>query len=565
MPTSPAEPARHRRIRAWAAAVLAVALVATAGLAATATPAVAHAVVVSTSPSDGERLDDPPEVFRVEFNEAVSADLGGLRVFDEAGERVDEGAVRQDGAVAEVGLRSDLGEGAYVATWRVMSADGHPVRGAIVFSVGDADPDAARSVAGTVSDGGSDRAWRALGAVGRWLAYSGVLVAAGGAAFLVLAHRGGPDRAGLLSWVVGSAAVGALGILVAIPVQAALATGQGPDSLFQEGVARGVLGEGIGPATSLGLAGIAAILVGVLRSGPLALIGALVAAGSFAATGHNRSNDLEALATGAGVLHLWAAAAWLGGLVLLWRSLRARRDLEGVDAAATAAIVGRFSTTATGALVAVGAAGLALAWAEVRSLDALVSTDYGALLFAKLGVVALVVAIAVYNLRVLVPALTGTRHRAAISRLQRTLGIEGAALLVVVAVTALLVQVTPARVSAETSVVVERVVELGDAGSVQVVVDPARTGPVEVHVYTYDADGLPADIAEAVTLELIEPTAGLGPLQREPYRAGPAHFQLDGATFPAPGAWQLTVRVRLDRFSEASGTAEIPIGGADGG
>jgi copper transport protein len=565
MPMSPAEPARHRRILAGAATALVVALAATAGLVATAIPAVAHAVVVSTSPSDGERLEAPPEVFRVEFNEAVSTDLGGLRVFDEAGDRVDEGAVRRDGATVEVGLRDDLDEGAYVATWRVMSGDGHPVRGAIVFSVGDADPDAARSVAGTVSDGGSDRAWRAVGAGGRWLAYSGVLVAAGGAAFLVLVHRGGPDRPALLRWVVAAAALGAVGILVALPVQAALATGQGPGSLFQEGVARGVLGEGIGAATSVGLLGIAAILVGVLRSGPLALVGALVAAGSFAATGHNRSNDLEALATGVGILHLWAAAAWLGGLVLLWRTLRVRRGIDGIEPSATAAIVGRFSTTATGALLAVAAAGLVLAWTEVRSLDALVSTDYGALLFAKVGVVALVLAIAVYNNRVLLPALAGGRHRAATARLRRTLGIEAGALAVVVGITAVLVQVTPARVSAETAVVVERIIELGDAGSVQVVVDPARTGPIEIHLYTYDADGLPGDIAEAMTLELIEPTAGLGPLQREPYRAGPAHFQLDGAAFPSPGTWQLTVRARLDRFTEASATAEIPIGGADGG
>jgi copper transport protein len=525
-----------------------------------ATPAAAHAVLVSSSPADGAQLDDPPDVVRLTFSEPVSAELGGLRVLADDGTRVDEGAVRVDGAIVEVDLVGGLGDGSYVATWRIISADGHPVRGALVFAVGDADLEADRATLDGLFDDGADRAWDLAGTIGRWLAYGGVLVAAGGAVFLSLIHRGGAERAALVRLVVGASVIGAIGVVAALPIQAALATGQGPGALLEDGVAGGVLAEGVGWATYLGLVGLVALVLGIIhRSDALALAGAAVAAGSFAATGHNRSSDVELLATGAGVVHLWTAAVWLGGLVLLWRTIRSRRRDPDADPGTTAWIVGRFSTLATVSVVAVAGAGAVLSWSEVRSFGALTSTGYGALLLAKVGIVALVVAAGIYNNRVLVPAVAGGRQPAALPRLVRTVGFEGVALAVALAVTAVLVVETPARAAAETGGVVERVVELGDAGSVQVVVDPARTGDIEIHLYTYDPQGFPDDIAESITLELTQPDAGVGPLEREPFRAGPAHLQLDGAAFPVPGTWELTVRARIDRFTEATGRAEIDI------
>jgi hypothetical protein len=63
-----------RRLLAAAALVAALLLLGAA-------PASAHAVLEASTPGDGARLDTPPESVRLEFNEPVSADLGGLRVF----------------------------------------------------------------------------------------------------------------------------------------------------------------------------------------------------------------------------------------------------------------------------------------------------------------------------------------------------------------------------------------------------------------------------------------------------------------------------------------------------
>jgi copper transport protein len=109
--------------------------------------------------------------------------------------------------------------------------------------------------------------------------------------------------------------------------------------------------------------------------------------------------------------------------------------------------------------------------------------------------------------------------------------------------------------------VVEEIADLGEFGTVQVTVAPATTGPNQVHLYTFDADGRPADIAESITVDLTLPAADLGPIAREATRAGPAHFQVDGTDFAVAGTWTMEVHARIDRFTEASDSVEVPVAG----
>ena len=543
---------RGRRLRAIAAALL----LGLALLVAMAAPAAAHASLISVDPPDGARLDKAPDTVTLTFSERVSADLGGVRVLDADGERVDEGAVRVDGAVVTVDVGDDLPEGTYVVSYRVVSADGHPVRGGSVFGIGDVTVDT--GALGRVAGTDDDRVWEVVGGVGRGFAYAGVLLAAGGGLFLALVHRGGPERAALTRLVRAAAAVGALASLVALPVQAALGTGQGPASLFDDGVLTDVAADGVGHSLLLCLVGLALLTVGVRRSTPALVVGALVSAGSFAATGHTRVGATALLATSADIAHLLAAAVWGGGLVLLWRTLRARRRAGATDPTETAGIVARFSDVATISILAVGVAGLALGWSEVRSLDALTSTGYGWFLVAKVAVVAAIAAVGAYNHFRLVPAMGQGKAKAALARLQRTLQAEALGLVAVLALTSVLVVLTPAKASNEGGVV-EEVVQLGDIGSVQVVVSPARAGPNQIHLYTYDTSGRPTEIAESITLELALPAAQIGPLEREADRAGPAHYQLNGDDLAVAGRWELTIRARVDRFTEATTTVEIQV------
>lgn len=541
-------PARASRTLAR---LLGAALLAVAVIVAGAGPAAAHASLVAADPPDGARLDESPAAVHLTFSEPVSASLGGVRVVDADGRRVDRGAVRVDGEEVAVDLEPDLPDGTYVLTYRIVSADGHPVRGASVFGVGAAAVDP--SVAERLGDDGDDRLWEVIGAIGRGVAYAGTLLAAGGVAFLVLAHRGDDRRGVLVRTVRVAAIVGAAAGVVALPVQAALGTGQGALSLFDDGVLGAVIDDGVGLGLLLAAAGLGLAAAALERQPRLALVGAAVAAASFAATGHTRAGDDRWLATAADVVHLLVVAAWGGGLVLLWVFLRTRTPNAPE-------VVARFSTVATVTVVAAGAMGLVLGWNEVRTLDALTSTGYGQLLLVKAGVVAAVAALGAYNHLRLVPALAKGKTKAALALLGRTLRLEAAGLGAVVGLTAVLVVVTPARTEAAGGPV-ERIIDLGDVGSVQLVVAPARAGFNQIHLYTYDAAGRPAELGDTVELELALPATGLGPLERTATRAGPAHAQLNSDDLALGGTWQITVRIRTDRFSEATGTATVPVAG----
>ncbi len=102
--------------------------------------AAAHAELIATTPERGARVQAAPERVAFRFNEPVEAGFGAVRVFDAEGERVDEGdPIRpgDDSKAIGVALRSGLPDGSYTATYRVVSADSHPISGGFVFTVGE--------------------------------------------------------------------------------------------------------------------------------------------------------------------------------------------------------------------------------------------------------------------------------------------------------------------------------------------------------------------------------------------------------------------------------------------
>ncbi len=122
------------------AAILAVTLLALALAPAVAS---AHATLEATVPARGARLARAPAQVTFRFDESVEASFGALRVFDARGHQVQTGAAFHPGgrgSEVAVRLRPGLGDGSYTATYRVISADGHPVSSGFVFAVGDAAP-----------------------------------------------------------------------------------------------------------------------------------------------------------------------------------------------------------------------------------------------------------------------------------------------------------------------------------------------------------------------------------------------------------------------------------------
>lgn len=542
----------------------------------------AHASLLSTTPTDGEVLDEAPERVAWTFNEEVTSTSGALRIFDAEGERVDTGEQTQPAPdQLAVGLRDDVGDGSYVATYRVTSADGHLIRGAFTFQVGDgAGLDDATLAA--IFSGGGDGAVAIVAGVARAAGYGGALVLGGALLWSAVVARGArrDERERGDQWARRGAIVAAVAAAVAIPVQAMLTSGLGLAALANADVLVETATSSVGVGALARLA--AALLVLVLLRGngttrDLAGVAGLVVLGTFLVDGHTRTTDPAWLMMLGDAVHLLAAAAWLGGLVVLAGVVRLRRRED--DPVAAADVVARYSRVATWSLVTVTVAGTAMSWALVRQPRALVSTDYGWTLIAKVALVGVVILVGLYNNRRLVPAIVraaapaggsvgtsdpesatdtseldrrGRIGTLAWHRLGRTVRFEVAVLVAVLGVTAFLVNLRPAAEEAGITGAFDTLVAIPDSDlQLNLVVDPNRVGQNEIHFYVLDDTGRPVSDLESVTVELTQPARDIGPIVRQPFVAGPGHWQLDGNDLAVPGEWVIELVVGLDRFTQA--------------
>lgn len=546
---------------------VAIAIV-TAGLAfSSGRPASAHAILESSSPADQSIEATSPSKVTLTFSESVTLGPGAVRVFDGSGGRVDDGLASHgtSDTKVEVGLKPDLPSGSYAVAWQVVSADSHPVQGGFVFSVRDA------TQVGTIDQylqHPSMRGWEAAGDVLRALTYLGSFLVVGGAIFVAFVDRGTPRRV-VSRAIWWSADLAGIAVLLQVPVQAALATGLGFGSLVHDGVARQVLGDGVG-LTVLGVLvaivwGVAGVSMRSKRASRVAAVLALVVlTGAFIASGHTRTTQPAWLTSLVDVVHVAGGTLWVGGLAMLvltlWADRRGTAE-QGPDAVEGAKTVVRFSHLATAAIIAVGASGLILAWLEIGSFSGLFTTGYGWLVFAKFVALVLIGLLGAYNHFRLVPAVqTRPEGRVAWRHLTRTMRWEALGMVVILGLTGVLVNAVPSR-----TVLVQRALYSGTAalgsGSVNIVIQPAHTGPSEMHVYLLDAQGRPDDHQESVTVEMTQSELGIGPFDRALTKAGPGHYQLSGTLFTVPGSWRLVVRERVDDFTEHDATLQVVIRG----
>jgi copper transport protein len=97
----------------------------------------AHADLLRSSPRDGQVLERSPRAVVLTFDEEIEAAFVRLRVQDAGGRRIDRGAPyhpQRRGEQLAVRLQPGL-DGRYFASYRVISADGHPVTRRVAFRV----------------------------------------------------------------------------------------------------------------------------------------------------------------------------------------------------------------------------------------------------------------------------------------------------------------------------------------------------------------------------------------------------------------------------------------------
>lgn len=553
-----ARPAQWRRaLRPVAAALAALALVLLG-----AAPAAAHAELVGSDPAEGAVVDAAPSAVTLTFNEPVRLTPQEIAVYDADGDPVASTA-GASGTAVTVGLTDaeDLADGTYVVSWNVLSDDGHPVSGALTFSVGA--PSA--SVAAPPAPATSSAAVTVVRDVLAVVALVGLLLAAGLALFVALvvpgSWSGTAVRARLRRVISYAAGAGAVAAVLQVPVAAVYGQGLELTDVVSAFDASLVANELLSAAVVL--VGLAVVVrVGSdsapgRRTGWLLVGGAVLALTGPSLVGHTRAFSPSPLLVAADVLHVTAGAVWLGGLVGLALTLRALAGRE-VLAAHTLA---RFSALAGGVLLAVAATGTFLAWRVVGSWDALVSTAYGWLLLAKVGIALVVAAVGGWNRWRTLPAVHaalgfGDRERAA-RAVTRTIRGEAALLVALLGVTGFLVSSSPrpVPVTAPTGTTGVGSATAGDL-RVLAVLDPRRTGSNSVLVQVQDATGEPFDPPVNPVAELRTEGLDLGEVALTPIAAGTYRGEV---VVPRAGEWEVQVSIALSRFENPVTTVRLTV------
>jgi methionine-rich copper-binding protein CopC len=116
-------------VRRWGAALAGAAVCLAAAL-----PALAHTELIGSSPADGATLTTPPAEVLLEFSEPVQAEFGQVAVLDDADLHHEQGNPKIVGAKVTQGV-DELSAGTYRISYRVGSADGHPITGTLAFTV----------------------------------------------------------------------------------------------------------------------------------------------------------------------------------------------------------------------------------------------------------------------------------------------------------------------------------------------------------------------------------------------------------------------------------------------
>lgn len=597
---------REHRPRRKTISLIAVCLVAAGVVLAGAIPASAHAIVESTEPGIDQVVDGAPTEVVMTFNEPVEIAFGAIRVFDTRGRRVEEGDAEHLPGQADsvrVGLRSGLADGTYTVTWRVVSADGHPIEEAFVFHVG-APGENPLGIADQILAGqsGAGPLEGVLFGVARWLNFAALLVLAGTAVFLVVVwlhrRRASPARpsevearflrrwrrVAVWSWIAVLFATVALYVLQGaaaadVPLGEALSgevivglasTRFGIVSLIKLGLLLALaavwfVGRGRFTAPAAESVGASAAPMSV----PMwmvvgGLTGVVLLAATPGVAGHAGTTPPVLANVPADTLHVVAAGAWVGGLLLLLvAAFPAVRGLaQGERVAILAPVVSRYSDMAVVAIGLLVASGLLRTWSEVRAFRAFTGATYGVVLLVKLAAFLPILAMGAINNRWTKPriaraAAEGSPDRAPLRALRRLVAVEVALATVVIGITAFLVNLPPARVDAGVTGPFTTDVRLG-SNNLNVLVDPNQVGANEVHLTATEPSGAPAEIEEMRVLFRM-PSQGIGPLVGKGTELATGHFVVQGNHLSVAGEWRLEIVARFSEFEEERTSVDVTV------
>lgn len=490
----------------------------------------AHASLLDSSPAVNEVLDEAPDKARLKFNEPVSPLQ--LRLITPDGAVHDVSDVKTRGDTIRLSLPERTNEGSHALSWRVISADGHPVGGTVVFTIGDAggNPE-------PVADAHTTRdilIW--LSRLG-WL--TALVIGVGLALWPTLASAAQRRPRRLQQRLLGLGIITTLLNLGLLGVDALDAPLTG---LFTWKVWRTALGTSYALSALLALLTLAIIALNRPRRGRAWLTGlALVLLGAtLAASGHASTTPPAGLARPAVWLHAVAATLWVGALLPLAASLKNN---------GTPRLLQRFSRLIPAVLVLLVASGGILIYLQFDAPAALWQTGYGRVLAAKLALVAVLLVLGAWNrYRLTDPFLrgdSGARHR-----LQRVIALEFVLAIAILGVVSLW-RFTPPPRAAHAHASAQTVTAHVHKGDIQarLTLHPAHGQQgASLNIRLRDTAADKALSAQAVAVKFSNTGAGIEPLAFDATQDDDGHWQAENLKLPATAHWDVELGVLVSDF-----------------
>ncbi|OAE97314.1 copper-binding protein [Bradyrhizobium centrolobii] len=501
-----------------------------------ATGARAHAALVSVEPASGSILPSAPKAVELRFNEAVTP--GAIRLIDGAGRARDEAHVNAAGETISVAMPPDLPQGTAVVSYRVISQDGHPIAGSVIFSIG--------APTATKPPANADSGLNTLIWLARIGLYLGLFVGVGGVFFarwIVGSTVGmGVSRAALIVGLFGAtASLGLLGTDL---------LGLSPAALLTPPPWKIPFVTSAGPALLVAIAAMLAALIALFWAAHARMLAAIAFVGvgaSLAMTGHAATAPPEMLTRPAMFLHGLGVAFWIGALAPL-------AVMVSKSSAATLPVLNRFSSIAMPVVAALALTGLTLAIIQLERLSALVETRYGLILSIKLALVLALLALAALNRFRLTPALAGD-HKAA-PALRRSILLEGAIALGIFAVVAGWRFTPPPRtIVPETPLAVHI---HSDRAMFQVLVSPGKAGMNDFVLQLMTGEATPLRAKEA-TLTLSLPERGIEPMERSAELGPDGYWHVRKVELPFAGRWHVQIDALVTDFEKITLEDDIEV------
>ena len=562
----------------------------------------AHASLIRSEPPANSTLDTSPDRITIWFSEPMEAAFSEIQVLNATGARVDNknSAVdANDLTVMSVSLPS-LPDGTYTVAWRNLSTiDGHSLRGSFIFSVGEPLSEAATAQATDVPLLGSAEEpyirWivllSALALTGalvfELLVSAPVLVAAGTRSPLGRLRPRLRSRSQRLLWLalivflLASVAQLITQTAIAFDLEPAAAAGPPALELLQETEWGRIWQYRAGLAVLTGVLFLLPLVIRFRRSGRqdvllsttlwLALIASLGILATISMTSHAAATiGIARYALVNDVVHLTAAAVWVGGLMQLIANtpLFIHGISENARRNALWRLVRRFSVAAGLSVVVLIATGVYSAWAQVTDFAAL-DTPYGGALMAKLLAFAVLLLIAAVNLIWIRPRLRGSNTAA--RWLRRTVVAEIALAVLVIFIVGFLTALEPARQVASRALAMQQhglsFTDTVDGTDISLTVEPGHVGANSFTVSLADRFGNPIDDATDVRLRTSYLDADFGEESVPTMNTGGGEYELSDATISIAGAYQAEILVqRPDAFDARTAFRfEVGSAGGDGG